>query len=260
MFEQFFKLKSLPTSFNIAKITPIYKGKGSRSDPSSYRPISTLPLLSKLLEKVIYLKLYGFVESNNLFDSHQHGFRKFRSCQSALSLFLHDLASHLDPPNMKAGVVFVDLRKAFDSVRPLKLLLLFFDIEIPDLILLYLCMYFTSRKFSNKLLDFFSELFDLFMGCPQGGILSPILFSLYINGVGKSLKLAFYWLFADDMSFYLFNTDTSQLKSDLSNILESLNQWFRDKDLTINFDKTKYMIFAKKASQLMEIQDRKSVV
>ena len=85
----------------------------------------------------------------------------------------------------------------------------------------------------------------MFRGCPQGGILSPILFSLFYNGVGDSIFSKFYWLFADDLSFYTFNSDISKLISDLSSILKELDTWCSARDLIINFTKTKYLIVSK---------------
>jgi len=103
MFDRFLKLRSLPFSFNSAIITPLYKRKGKRSDPSSYRPISILPLLSKLFEKMIFRKLYSYVEKENLLDDRQHGFRRHRSCTTLLSIFLNDITTNLDAANMMVG-------------------------------------------------------------------------------------------------------------------------------------------------------------
>jgi exonuclease III len=247
IFSRFLQIKRLPSLFKSATITPIFKGKGSRTDPSNYRPISVLPVLSKLFEKVIYRKLYHHVENENLLDSQQHGFRKHRSCATALSLFSHDILTHLDSPNITAGIVFVDLKKAFDSIRPLRLLQLLRDIGIPPIILLYLCTYFTTRTYKIKLNNFISELYDLVRGCPQGSILAPILFSLFYNGVGSSLLSAFYYLFADDLCFYLFNSNTNSLITDLSLIMNNLNSWCETKDLVINFSKTKLMLISKRS-------------
>jgi hypothetical protein len=252
MFDNFLIRRHLPKSFNSAVITPLYKGKGSRTSPENYRPISILPILGKLFEKVIYRKLYFFIEEENLLDPRQHGFRKNRSCTTALSIFADDICLRLDETNMKAGVVFVDLKKAFDSVRPLKLLLSLLSIKVPPVILLYLCMYFVNRTFKIKLSGSLSQLFQLRRGCPQGGILSPILFSLYYNGVGSSLLTAYYLLFADDLVFYIFNKDMTKLRNDLSLILDSLDNWCMDKDLIINYCKTEYMIISKTSNDSTE--------
>jgi exonuclease III len=253
MFQQFLNLRSLPFAFNLATVTPLYKGKGSRNDPSSYRPISILPILSKVFEKVIFRKLCVHVDQEGLLDSHQHGFRKHRSCTTALSLFTHDLATHLDKPNMIAGIVFVDFRKAFDSIRPLKLLQKLKNI-IPPLTFLYLTLYFTSRTFRIKLNNtYYSTLYNLLRGCPQGSILAPILFSLFITDIKLALDTDFYWLFADDTSFYSFNTDINQLVTHLTTTLIRLNDWCTDKDLIINFDKTKFMTVTKRRQTVPNI-------
>jgi len=146
---------------------------------------------------------------------------------------------------MTAGVVFVDLKKAFDSISTLKLLLLLFEIELPPILLLYFCLYFSNRTFQIKLNNFISLLFELLRGCPQGSILAPILFSLFYNGVGSSISSSFYWLFADDLSFYAFNTNIADLIAELKRILQALDIWCSERDLIINFKKTKCLIISK---------------
>ena len=159
MYDKFVKLGALPDVFNSAVVTPLHKGKGSTSDPGYYRPISNLPIFSKLYEKLVFRQLTQFVDQENLLDPQLHGFCRHRSCTTALPLFSHDVHSNLNAPNMKAGVVFVDLKKAFDSICPLKLLHLLAGMKIPPIILRYLYMYFTKRTFRIKLPNFLSKLF-----------------------------------------------------------------------------------------------------
>ena len=245
LFNDFIMKGSLPGTFNQAIVTPIYKNKGSRTDPGNYRPVSNLPLLSKILEKGVYKKLSIFVEDKQLLDTHQHGFRKGRSCFTAASLFSHDILSNISKPHVKCLAMFVDLRKAFDSICTFKLLKKLLELGIDPRIIMYLCAYFTNRTFVIKLGDFLSMIFRLFKGCPQGGILSPILFALFYNEVGSALLQALYKLFADDLVFYIFSSNTADLIREASEILVSLNNWCELQDLSINFEKTKYVIFHK---------------
>jgi hypothetical protein len=240
----------LPTSFNTAIITPLYKGKGSRSNGLNYRGISILPIVSKIFEKIMFRKLYREIEANGILSNNQHGFRRNRSCFTAASLFHHDVISMLDRPRMKCGALFVDLRKAFDSIRPYKLLLILALLKIDARILKYLCAYFSSRRYRIKFPKFLSKFYNLFRGCPQGGILSPLLFSIYINKIGECLLNAFYKLFADDLVIYVFNENVDCLIDELTKILESLNSWCDGMDLAINFEKTKFMILHKANNKL----------
>jgi hypothetical protein len=252
LFDRFLSLGALPTSFNCATITPLYKKKGHRTDASNYRGISVLSLSSKILEKCIFSQLTKFVEDDNILDENQHGFRKGRSCETAISLFAHDILSKVDAPDTKAIAVFVDLKKAFDTIHVLMLLQLLFKLNIDSRILTYLCMYFKNRRFQIKLGSFISKLYKLVRGVPQGGILSPLLFALFYNNVGSALLDALYKLFADDLAFYKFGTNEATLIRDASKILESLDDWCKERHLIINFEKTKYIIFHKTQNKLAD--------
>ena len=149
LYDGFIAEGKLPGSFNCALVTPIYKKKGSITDPSNYRPISILPLFSKILEKIIFIQLSSFIELENILDNEQHGFRRKRSCFTAATLFAHDIIFQLDKPHMKCAAVFVDLRKAFDSISSIKLLEKLFELEIDPRILQYLCAFFYKQNVQN---------------------------------------------------------------------------------------------------------------
>src|SRR6185369_11489311 len=102
-------------SFKNSIVKPYYKGKGKRNHPGSYRPICNLPIMGKIFEKIIYFRLYTAVEPG--LDKCQYGFRKKRSCMLATAKFSNDLYRMIDGPNQKAVAVFIDLRKAFNSVN-----------------------------------------------------------------------------------------------------------------------------------------------
>lgn len=182
---------------------------------------------------------------NNILDNNQHGFRRNRSCFTAAALFSHDVLTDISKPRQKCAAVFVDLRKAFDSVCPLKLLQKLKELKVDDYILKYLCAYFTNRTFSIKLGSFLSRVYNVVRGCPQGGILSPLLFAIYYNDVGSALLGAKYKLFADDLVFYVFSESVSMLIGRINSILLSLNNWCETMLLSINFGKTEFMIFHK---------------
>jgi len=141
---------------------------------------------------------------------------------------------------------------AFDSICPFKLMVKLFKLGIDPRILKYLCAYFIGRTFKIKLGDFISQLFLLLKGCPQGSILSPLLFALFYNDVGSSLLFALFKLFADDLVFYIFHLDCSKLIEEAEKILASLHQWCTEQDLVINFAKTEYVIFHKSQDKIAE--------
>ena len=141
----------------------------------------------------------------------------------------------------------------FDSICPFKLLVKLFKLGIDPRILRYLCAYFIGRTFKIKLGDFISQLFLLLKGCPQGSILSPLLFALFYNDVGSSLLFALFKLFADDLVFYIFHNNCSKLIEEAEKILASLHHWCTEQDLMINFSKTEYVIFHKSQNSIEEI-------
>ena len=116
----------------------------------------------------------------------------------------------------------------------------------------YCTAYFTSRTFSIKLGSFLSRVYNVVRGCPQGGILSPLLFAIYYNDVGSALLGAKYKLFADDLVFYVFGENVSSLIDKVNSILLSLNNWCETMLLSINFGKTEFMIFHKVQNKISE--------
>jgi len=158
--------------------------------------------------------------------------------------------SQIKGRNIKCLGLFIDLKKAFNSICPLELFRKLFELVIDSLILKYLCAYFLDRTFRIKLGDFPSMLCGLVKGCPQGGILSPLLFSIYYNEVGSALLSAKFKLFADDLVFYIFNANARGYIKDAEKILAALNSWCLTQDLVINFSKTQYIIFHKAQNKL----------
>ena len=183
------------------------------------------------------------MEHENLLDSRQHGFRRNRSCTTSLSIFLNDLTSNMDETNMLAGVVYVDFIWFCSTIETFASSLRHKD---PGNYFIILVSIFFEEILQNKTGGIFIAFFSLFRGVPQGSILAPLLFSLFFNGVGSATKSKFYGLFADDLSITFFNRNLGALITELSQSMESINNWCRERDLIISFAKTKYMIFSKK--------------
>ena len=234
---------NFPNLLKYENIYPLYKGKGCKLDPLSYRPISAVYTLSKILEKCMQTRLCNALESK--LTDNQHGFRKFRSCITAWSVFKHKLTTALDTRNNLVGAVFIDLRKAFDYVPllpVLKSLVNNFQVD-PSLVKL-IASFMTARKFSINIANFCSEPFPYNSACPQGSTLAPLLFNVFIDDLSKTFQLD-HLLFADDLVFFIYNNNFPVLMSMLSDGLTKISDWCSNHGVQINFCKSNFMIIGK---------------
>jgi len=239
-FMQFINNNRLPTSFKNATIVPVFKNKGSRQSASNYRPISLLTDYCKLFEKVLAQRLAIRVDS--MLSDHQYAYRRNRSCSSALAKFTNSIYSSLDKPKGKTVAAFIDLRKAFDSVNHsllLKKLMTSFQIE--PWYINTLNETYRNRTFNIKN----SAEYNAFPnGICQGSALSSLLFSLFINDIGRDLNCEFI-LYADDLVIYSHGSCVDSLLKTISENLVKVNNWCTLNHVQINFSKSNFMIFHK---------------
>lgn len=235
---------SIPASLKIGIIVPIYKGQGSREDILSYRPITVLPFMSKLVEKIIYQKLQS--EVCNQLDTNQHGFRQGYSCDTAWNSLSDRCLRMLDRQNGVVAIVFIDLKKAFDTVDHQKLITkIKTKFKINSWLVNILVNYLQNRNVKIKLGDFTSNKYKYRRGCPQGASLSSLLFIMYLNDIKDALVTAFYNLFADDMAMCVGGTTKEELEYKVNQELQRLRTWFLDNGLILNTSKTKVMVLKK---------------
>ena len=181
-------LGSFPDACKIAKVKPLFK-KGSKTDPSNYRPISLLPLLSKVFERVVLNQTEEFLSLNKVLYDYQSGFRKNDSkdtCRSFLNDRLKGLKGFGD--GLVTGMILIDLQKAFDTINHDILLKKLSIIGFSDHSVKWFQSYLSNRKLTVNLENFFSEVSNISCSVPQGSILGPLLFLIYVNDMPMVVK------------------------------------------------------------------------
>lgn len=205
---------SVPNIWKSAFITPVFK-KGSRLDVANYRPISKLCIVAKVLERIVYEQLYSALEHS--FSSAQHGFLKGRSVVSNLVILNETLTAAMDSGH-QVDVVYTDYSKAFDRIRPDLLLLKLLNIGVSGDLLRWLTAYIYNRSQAVVIKNYISGWLTVPSGVPQGSILGPLLFAVFVNDIEQCLEVSQLLCFADDMKIiYPISSlaDAASLQSDL---------------------------------------------
>ena len=248
---------TVPTKLKLAEIRPIYKGKGSKKECNNYRPISILPSISKILEKIVYERLINFILKNNILDENQYGFRKNRSTIDAITNLLGHITSDHDDKKISIGL-FIDMSKAFDTINFETLLYKMEKYGIRGLPLKWIKNYLTGRTQRVKFTGInetttTSDTYTINNGVPQGSILGPLLFILYINDLSKQLNDAISITFADDTTIYITDKNIEDLYIKLYENIHILLDWCKANKLSLNLNKTNYVIFQPGAKKINEI-------
>ena len=237
---------TFPDVLKIGKITPIYK-KGNREFLENYRPISTLPIFGKILEKILYKRLYSFCISQRILSEHQFGFRKGHSTSHALNYSVHAIKEALNSKKHVTGI-FIDLSKAFDTIDHTIMLQKLYNYGIRGVTYDILSSYLNNRKQYTSILGQDSELEKVLYGVPQGSVLGPLLFLLYINDITNCctdntvyFKII---LYADDTNIFVIGDNHKTAVEKANIILHEISKYMSSNQLHINLDKCCYMHFA----------------
>ncbi len=234
----------LPAIWKHSRITPIYKG-GDIIDPQNYRPISIISVIVKVFEKLIYNQISMYLENNNILSPFQSGFRPKYSTTSALLKLTNDIYSALDSGDL-IGAIFIDLKKAFDLVDHYLLLDKLYAVGFSKNSLLWFNSYLHNRKQCVVVQGKLSDLFIHERGVPQGSVLGPLLFSIFINDLPLILSHCSVHLYADDTVIYVSNPHLTQIQNMLQSDFNALQEWLYSNNLLLNKGKSQTMFFGTK--------------
>ena len=229
-----------PNAWKHAIIVPIFKN-GDPENVNDYRPISILPVISKILEKIVANQLINYLEMNNLLSNTQHGFRPRLSTETALTAVTDEIYNNIECKKITL-LTLCDLSKAFDSVHHKILLNKCVKLKIDPF---WFQSYLSHRTQSVRIRNSLSRLQDINeYGVPQGSILGPILFNIFVNDLSENIKDSLVVQYADDTQF-LHSSSVYEIKTLISKIEETLNnmkKYFLANGLMLNSGKTKCIL------------------
>ena len=230
-----------PSRLKRAKIIPIYKDNDV-FEPKSYRPISLLANFSKIFEKLMYKRLKIFFEKNLVLYEKQYGFRDKYSTQHALIDMVNNIQNNMEEKLFSCGI-FLDLKKAFDTVDHYILLHKLDHYGVRGIVNNWFKSYLIDRVQTTQCGDNISTKEITRYGVPQGSVLGPLLFLIYINDICVSSKVFQFYLFADDTNILYADKNLNSLETVVNKELMLVCEWLNSNKLTLNLSKTNYVIF-----------------
>lgn len=235
---------SVPDKWKISTVIPIEKVVNTFK-AEEFRPINMLPSYEKVLEIVVKEELLDFIENNNVLSKYQAGFRKNNSCETAIQTVLVNWKKALNEKKYVVAV-FLDLRRAFETIDHQLLLKKLNKIGCDGTVLKWFRSYLSVRKQKTRFNQVNSECSEVTNGVPQGSVLGPLLFIIFVNDIVAAVKLhnpdIDIQMFADDTLIYVMGDNITKITNELNEALKTVHEWLIRNSLVLNVNKTKCMI------------------
>ena len=230
----------VPEKLKIAKVIPIYK-KDDAEKFSNYRPVSLLPCFSKILERLVFNRCVEYIDAHEILNDKQFGFRPNHSTYMAIMQLVDMITSAVERNETTIGI-FLDLSKAFDTIDHKILLHKLEHYGFRGVVLEWFKNYLTNRKQYVSYNSCESEQKDITCGVPQGSILGPLLFILYVNNITNTSNVLEFILFADDTTILYSHPKIDNQINCINEELKEVSNWFKANKLSVDASKTNYMI------------------
>ena len=241
LYQKSLDTSAVPYDWKQATVSPVFK-KGDRYQPANYRPISLTCICSKIMEHIITSNMKRYLESNHLLHHRQHGFRAQRSCETQLVELTSEISEMMDQ-QQEVDACVLDFSKAFDKVNQAKLIVKCSEIGLSRQVNSWIRQFLYDRHQSVVVDGYHSHTCPVTSGVPQGSVIGPSLFLIYINDLPNTLKSKVR-LFADDTILYNTAGEHRQLQEDLV----SLEKWEKRWDMEFNPSKCEHITFTRKRS------------
>ena len=241
LFNHLLNLNYFPRAWKVATVAPLPKPNLDHSEPSNYRPISLLSCISKLFEYVLAQRLDELYDLKNIPIPEQYGFRRKHSTQHQL-LRVVELIHDAKAKRLKTTIVFLDIQKAFDKVWINGLLFKLIALHFPAQLIKILHSYLTERSFAVRVSNFLSSPRNILSGVPQGSLIGPKLFNLYINDLPRSPGVTL-GLYADDTALIAQHKQSQVVHDTLQSYLDSMAQWLTNWRIKVNVSKCAAVVF-----------------
>lgn len=249
-----------PNALKTSLIIPLYK-KGEKSDVNNYRQISLISSFSKVFEKIVASMIEDYLLKNSIISESQHGFRSGRSTETASYQLLSFIYNNLDRGKC-VSCLFFDLSKAFDTVQSGFLAQKLRALKFPENIVNWVVSYMSNRRMIVRYEEVLSEERNINLGVPQGSVLGPLLFLIFINDLPTYIKEVNIIMFADDTTMAIMGDSKEQIYQKLEVVIEQFKEWCERNMLMLNISKSLYVEFYSgqhKCDSKMTIADMKKV-
>ena len=247
LFNSSFRTAAIPEDWKISNIIPIPKSGKDPTSPASYRPISLLSCVGKIMERIINKRLQWFIESHDSLLPQQFGFRPMKSTIDALIILEHAIQKSFRTEKITL-VVFLDLKAAFDRASPKAIIFKLAKIGLTGDLLKWLNQYLENRKFSVCIKNKKSPLYPIISSVPQGSVLSPSLFNILVSDMPQTTEVQSL-VYADDITFYTTASDMNEAKTNMQKMLNLFELWSEKWGLQICPDKSNMSYFTMKKLQ-----------